>query len=56
MEDEKYYCDVCGCEISAEDDHRYEFMCFDCFDEDRKAFWNSLTDEEKEKIIKGAIL
>ena len=53
---ERYHCDICDCEISAEEDHEYDSKCWDCHEADERAFWNSLTKTEKDKINKDAML
>ena len=32
-EDGKFYCSVCGCEISEEDYESYDGMCWECWDD-----------------------
>jgi len=32
-EDHKFYCSVCGCEISEEEFEDYDGMCWECWDD-----------------------
>jgi len=32
-EEEKFYCSVCGCEISDEEYEDYDGMCWECWDD-----------------------
>jgi len=33
QKDERYYCSVCGCEISEDEYESYDGMCWECWDD-----------------------